>query len=232
LGHKVKIAGKIREATFLERLNRFSALVAIEGSNEAVYLANSGRMAELLQPGRKVLLEEKSDPHRKSSYDLIMVALGQKLVSVDARAPGKLVYEALMRGNLPHFDGYSSILREATLGQSRLDFLLSNHSRYFLEVKSVTLVRQGKALFPDAPTSRGRRHLRELIQAKQQGEEAGIIFIIQREDACTFSPHDEMDPEFGRALRQARERGVAVYAYRCRVSPEEITIAEEIPVLL
>ncbi len=228
----MKITGKIREATFLQRLNRFSALVAIEGRKEPVYLANSGRMAELLQPGRTVLLQEKSHPHRKTGYDLIMVALGEKLVSVDARVPGRLVYEAIVAGGLPHFHGYSSIHREVTMGRSRLDFLLTNHSRCFLEVKSVTLVRQGKALFPDAPTLRGRRHLRELSHAREQEDEAGVIFVVQREDAIAFSPHDEMDPEFGRALREALAAGVAVYAYRCRVSPQQLALAGEIPVLL
>ena len=232
----MKIEGKIREASFLQRLNRFSALVELEGSEEVVYLANSGRMEELLQPGRPVLLEERFAPQRKTCYDLIIVALGEKgekMVSVDARVPAKLVYEALLRGALPHFKGYSSIYREATLGQSRLDFLLSGSNRFcFLEVKSVTLVRQGRALFPDAPTPRGRRHLRELIQAKREGYEAAIVFVIQREDAFALSPNDEMDPEFGRDLREAEERGVSIYAYGSRVSQGEITLAEEIPVSL
>jgi sugar fermentation stimulation protein A len=229
----VKIADQIREAGFLRRENRFACLVELEGSKERVYLPNSGRLNSLLFPGQAVFLAERSSPSRRTRYDLVMTILNRKLVSVDARVPGELVYQALCQRGLPQFGDYSSIQREVAFGGSRLDFLLSNHlPQCFLEVKSVTLVQRGKALFPDAPTLRGRRHLKSLTWAKKEGYEAAIVFVIQREDAASFSPNDAVDAEFGHTLRAAQLQGVDVYAYRCKVSPGEIELAEQVPIHL
>lgn len=221
---------KAKEAILLSRLNRFSALVEREGKREAAYLPNSGRMAELLVPGRRVFLWERASPQRRTRYDLALVALDNLLVSVDSRMPAEILYEALQSRALPPFRDYSSVQREFRIGESRLDFLLTEgNRRCLLEAKSVTLVRQGRALFPDAPTLRGRRHLGELIRARKQGWEAAVVFIIQREDASVFAPNDATDPPFGALLRQAREEGVAVYAYSCHVSIRGLSLAGEMP---
>ena len=229
----MKIADKIREAGFLRRENRFACLVELEGSKERVYLPNSGRLNSLLFPGQTVFLAERLSSSRRTRYDLVITILNGKLVSVDARVPGELVYQALCQRSLPQFADYSSIQREVAFGGSRLDFLLSSHiPQCFLEVKSVTLVQEGRALFPDAPTLRGRRHLKSLTWAKREGYEAAIVFVIQREDAESFSPNDAVDAEFGHALRTAQLQGVDIYAYRCKVSPGEIELAEQVSVYL
>lgn len=229
----MKIADQIREAGFLRRENRFACLVELEGSEERVYLPNSGRLNSLLFPGQTVFLAERSSPSRRTRFDLVMTILNGKSVSVDARVPGELVYQALCQRTLPQFGVYSTIKREVAFGESRLDFLLSSHiSLCFLEVKSVTLVQEGRALFPDAPTLRGRRHLKSLTWAKKEGYEAAIVFVIQREDAESFSPNDAVDAEFGHVLREAQLQGVDVYAYRCKVSPREIELAEQVPIHL
>jgi len=227
----VRIANQLREADFLRRENRFTCLVELQGNREMVYLPNSGRLNTVLLPEQRVFVTEKASPSRKTKYDLVMTSLNGAYISVDSRLPGDLVYQALLRRQLPQFNDYPSIKREAVSGKSRLDFLLSGDSNQcFLEVKSVTLVQNGKALFPDAPTSRGRRHLESLIQSKSEGYQAAILFVIQREDADRFSSNDGVDPNFGHALRKAKLHGVSIYAYRCRVSPGEIELADQIPV--
>lgn len=229
----MKIADHLREATFVARENRFTCLVNVSGGTEAAYLPNSGRLDSVLFPGQMVFLAEKSSPFRRTRYDLVVTNLNGTFVSVDSRVPGEVVHEALRQGALPPFAGYSSIRREVPRGGSRLDFLLGNsNSQCLLEVKSVTLAHRGMALFPDAPTLRGRRHLHSLIGAKRDGYAAAIVFVIQRQDVEGFSPNDAVDAEFGRALRAARLRGVGIYAYRCRVSPGEVKLGDEVPVYL
>jgi len=229
----MKIADQIKEAKFFRRENRFACLVELEGSKERVYLPNSGRLNSLLFPGQTVFLAERPSSSRRTSYNLVMTILNGKLVSVDARVPGELVYQALCQRSLPQFGDYSSIQREVAFGRSRLDFLLSrSFSQCFLEVKSATLIQEGRALFPDAPTLRGRRHLKSLTWAKREGYEAAIVFVIQRDDAESFSPNDAVDAEFGRTLRAAQLQGVGIYAYKCKVSPREIELAEQVPVYL
>ena len=229
----MKITSQLKEAIFLQRVNRFSCRVKMGDKEERVYLPNSGRLKELLVPGRKVLLNPATNRQRRTGYDLTLVALENTLVSADSRIPNQLVSRALRAGTLPEFDHYTHFQTEPRVGNRRLDFLLErDNQRCLLEVKSVTLVRLGRAFFPDAPTLRGRRHLELLTQAKKAGQEAAILFVVQREDAQDFSPNDEADPQFGHTLRQAAEQGVAVYAYRCKVSTTEIELADRIPVYL
>jgi sugar fermentation stimulation protein A len=155
------------------------------------------------------------------------------LVSADARLPNDLVHEALAAGRLPRFSGYHRIQREVFHGRSRIDLALSGpRGRCLIEVKSVTLVERGMALFPDAPTERGRRHLETLAAACRGGERAAVLFVVQRADATSFAPNDAADPAFGAALRAASARGVEVYAYRCSVTRREMTLAGGLPVLL
>ncbi len=226
----MRIRGEEKEAIFRERITRFSALVELEGESEAAHLPNSGRLGELLTFGRRVIVVERGGPHRKTRYDLIMAYFGNKLVSVDARLPNILVYEALLQRHLRQFGDCSFVHREATYGQSRLDFLLGGCPSCLLEVKSVTLVRQGVAMFPDAPTLRGRRHLRTLMEARREGYRAAVLFVIQREDADCFSPNDEADSEFGSTLREAAQSQVDVYAHLCAVREDEVRLAQPVPI--
>jgi len=229
----MKIADKVKQASFLRRENRFACLVKLAGNIETAHLANSGRLETVLTPGRAVFVAERPSPTRTTKYDLVTAALGKTYVSVDDRVPMELVNEALVQKALPQFQQYSSIRREVPRGRSRLDFLLRNPtSQCFLEIKSVTLVRNSIAFFPDAPTERGRLHVESLVWAKKEGYEAAIIFVIQRDDAEGFSPNDEVDPEFCQALRLAQVKGLGIYAYKCRVKPNEIELGGQVPVKL
>ena len=219
--------------TFIQRDNRFRATVEVRGQPVWAHVPNSGRLEELFVSGCPVLLGKADLPHRKTKYDLLMVELGQALVSVDARLPNKLVHEAIVASQMPEFVGYETIHQEVTYGVSRLDLMLEGGGpRCFIEVKSVTLVREGAALFPDAPTERGRRHVEELSRAIQEGKRAAIVFVVQREDAVTFAPNDEADPAFGQTLREGVKASLEVYAYLCRVSRDEVTLDRRIPVVL
>lgn len=222
------------EGRFMARNNRFRVTVEVAGQRVAAHLPNSGRLRELLVPGRRVLLAEQDRPGRRTRYDLGLVEVEDHWVSVDARLPNDLVEEALRDGRLAPFAGYSTVHREAAWGRSRFDFRLEGTGQppCLIEVKSVTLVVEGLGCFPDAVTLRGRRHLIELAEAVTEGYRAAVVFVVQRDDALGLRPHDESDPDFGSELRQRLRQGVEVYAYRCRVDPQRIEIDQPLPVYL
>ncbi len=231
----MKLETSFLEATFIARENRFRARVRLAGKEVAAHIPNSGRLTELLLPGRPVLLADRRSLSRLTDYDLLMVSLPNTLVSIDARLPNVLLDEALQAGALAQFKGYPVAHREVAYGNSRLDFLLEadGHKKpCLIEVKSVTLVREGVGYFPDAVTSRGTRHLRELRRASFEGNRAALVFVIQREDAQALAPHDRSDPRFGQTVREVVADGVEAYAYTCRVSREEMLLGERIPVLM
>ena len=228
----MKIEGRLLKGTFIERLNRFLGKVEVAGNDLFCYIPNPGRIVELLRLGVEVYLREEQVSGRKTGYDLIFVKHSH-LISIESRVPNRLVEEAVLLGLLPEFSGYDLVRAEYTYGDSRFDFLLSHGDRrMLLEVKSCTLVRGGRALFPDAPTQRGQRHLRTFMSALEQGFDAAILLVVQRSDADSFSPNDETDPGFGAALREAASRGVKVYAHGCRVTLEEIGFINRVPVIL
>ena len=225
--------GKLVEARFLQRLNRFAALVEIDGAETQVHVANSGRMRELFVEGRRVFLRPVDGDHRKTAFDLALVDLGDTLASADARLPNTLVHEALLEGRLSELVGYCQFAREVVYGESRLDLeLRGSMGRCLVEAKSVTLVEGGTGLFPDAPTTRGAKHVRSLSRAVQEGYRAAVVFVVQRYDADALAPNDPADPEFGVALREAAAQGVEVYAYRCHVTTEAVTLSEPLQVRL
>ena len=230
----MKLCSALVQGEFITRLNRFAALVRVRGQETLVHVANSGRLRELLYEKATVMLTPVAPhPGRKTLYDLALVDTGHTLVSADARLPSALVYEAIQGLRIPEFRGYQGILREQSFEGSRLDLMLVNGSeRCYIEVKSVTLVEKGIALFPDAPTTRGQRHMEALGRAVQQGWRGAAVFVVQRDDASAFAPNDPADPAFGEALRQAYALGVEVYAYSCQVSPREIMLAGKLPLLL
>ena len=229
----MKLPPNLVRATFITRLNRFAALVDVDGQEQMVHLPNSGRLRELLVPGYAMFLKPVPGDHRKCPYDLALVDLGFTLCSSDARLPNALAAEAIADRRLPEFRDYPTVRREVTYGDSRLDLFLEGHEPgYFVETKSVTLVEQGLALFPDAPTLRGVKHLNSLMHARAEGYRAAALFVIQRDDAEEFTPYDEADPLFGDTLRRAAGAGVEVLAYRCRVTTSEIVLSDRVPVLL
>ncbi len=218
------------EGRFIKRLNRFAALVDVERREYLAHVPNSGRMGELLVPGFRVLLAPApAGTSRKTSFDLALVDTGTALSSADARLPNKLVAEALAQKRMPQFGNYPVARGEQVYGESRLDFLLEGpEGKCYVETKSVTLVEEGVALFPDAPTVRGVKHLRSLMAAREAGHQAAVVFVIQRADAEAFAPHDVADPLLGVTLREARDAGVAVWAYRCDVTERSIVLADTV----
>lgn len=226
---------KIYEGIFIERPNRFNAKVLLDGEELTVHVPNTGRCREILKEGTKIFLREELNPTRKTKYDLIAAMKGDILINIDSQIPNKVVNEALLNRKIDTLHRYSKINREKTYGKSRFDFKLSTDDEkenYFLEVKGVTLEHNGHCMFPDAPTERGARHILELIEAKKEGYGAGILFLVQLDNVKTFSPNDERDPEFGRALRLARENGVDIMVYNCKVDINMIEINEKIDIIL
>ena len=213
---------------FIERRNRFIAKVTVDGREETVHVVNTGRMKELLVPGAKVFLAEGKNPARKTKYDLVGVCYGNIIVNIDSFAPNKLAAEYIPT----LFPGVMLIKPETTFGNSRFDFYAEDkQDKIFLEVKGVTLCVGDQAKFPDAPTKRGAKHLLELIEAKKAGFRAAVLFVVAREDAVSFSPNEETDPEFAAALQKAMENGVEAYALSCRAGENSLTAKKLIPVL-
>lgn len=214
-------------------MTRFSALLEVDGVPVLAHLPNSGRLTELLTDGAPAWLIPKHGAARRTEWDLALVEYGGRLVSVDARLPNDLVFAALRARRIPELARYPHQRREAVVGASRFDFLLADGAeRCLVEVKSVTLVLDGCALFPDAPTARGSRHLRELAELARRREGAAVLFVVQRADAATFAANEAADPLFAALLRSAAGAGVLVRAYRCSVNWTEIALKDEIPVLL
>jgi len=231
----MKIEEEILEGRFLERLNRF--LVRVETADRLdrtplCYLPNSGRLTDLLIPGARVLLVRRSKENRETRFDLFIVFKGETAVCVDSRVPNRLVSESLDRELIPELKGFTEIFREPVVGDCRLDLLLKNSEQCYLEIKSCTLVRKEVALFPDAPTERGRRHLEALIRLRSRGIRSCILFMIQRSDGKRFMPNDKLDPDFGSLLREGRDKGVEVYAYTSEYSRGEIHLAQRVSVEL
>ena len=229
----MKFETDLIEARFIRRLNRFAALVDLDGSQTMVHVANSGRMRELLVEGYRMYLKPAAKDHRKTAYDLALVDLGHSLCSADARLPPYLVQEAFQEGRLDQFADYDALRREVPLEESRIDLILSgSRGVCYVETKSVTLVEGGIGLFPDAPTERGRKHVLSLVKALESGHRAAVVFVVQRPDAVAFSTNDGADPRFSQALREAIDRGLETYAYKCQVSTRAITLDGQIPVKL
>ncbi len=215
---------------FLRRPNRFVAHVEIDGQEEIVHVKNTGRCRELLPPGARVWCEKSDNPNRKTKYDLITVEKGHYLINMDSQAPNAAVKEWLEAGGMGKWD---LIRPEKTFGASRFDFYLERDGKgMFLEVKGVTLEEEGVCRFPDAPTDRGAKHLRELIQAREAGYDAGVLFVIQMKPVKYLRPNDETDPQFGAALRQAAAAGVQVMAVDCHVTEDSMEIRNFVEVRL
>lgn len=219
----------IIQGLFISRPNRFIAKVNIDGEEQTVHVKNTGRCRELLKENAVVFLEKSSNPNRKTQYDLISVYKGDMLINMDSQSPNKVVGEWLAEGGF--LKNPTLIKPEAAYGNSRLDFYLENENeKAYLEVKGVTLEVDGTARFPDAPTERGRKHLSELIKAKQNGYRAAAVFVIQMKGCKRFEPNDKTDPAFAQELKRAAENGVEIIALGCRVTQNSIKIDKEIEI--
>ncbi len=218
-------------AVFMARLNRFVAQVLLDGQIVPVHVKNTGRCRELLVPGARVWLTRSGNPARKTAYDLVAAEKEGRLVNMDAQAPNKVFGEWAAEGRF--VPGLTRLQAERTHGDSRFDFYWeSGPRRGFVEVKGVTLERDGAVYFPDAPTERGVKHLRGLTACLREGYEAAVCFVAQMNGVTFFSPNDETHPAFGAALREAAAAGVKVLALDCLTEPDRLTLHEPVEVRL
>ena len=213
---------------FLARPNRFIAHVEIDGDVQIVHVKNTGRCRELLVPGATVWCQKAANPNRKTQFDLIAVQKGDRLINMDSQAPNAAAHEWLSTGGL----GPVENLRPETFhGDSRFDFSFTKDGvPCLMEVKGCTLENDGVCAFPDAPTSRGEKHIRGLMEAVKEGYECYILIVIQMSDVKYFHPNDATDPAFGKALREAASAGVHVLAMDCAVTPDSMEL--RLPVLV
>ena len=225
------IYSNITHGVFIERPNRFIALVEINGKIETCHVKNTGRCRELLIRGSRVILEISSNPSRKTKYDLIAVYKGNELINIDSQAPNKVFYEWLNEGN---FFGDATLIKpECTYKSSRFDFYVeAGDKQIFIEVKGVTLERDGIVLFPDAPTERGVKHLRELIDAVKNDYDAYVCFVIQMRNCRYFTPNSETHLEFADTLKEAQENGVKIIALKCNVSENKLSISDFVDTII
>ena len=222
--------GKMVEGRFLGRPNRFIAYIEIDGKTEVCHVKNTGRCRELLPVGAKVWCLDAASPSRKTRYDLITVQKGERLINMDSQAPNAAAKEWLLAGGLGEIENLKA---EQTFGDSRFDFSFMKDGRQcFLEVKGVTLENDGICAFPDAPTQRGAKHLRELAELAAKGYGAYVLFVIQMEGVKYLHPNDLTDKPFGEALRQAESAGVEILAYDCKITVDTMKISESVEVKL
>lgn len=221
--------------TLIRRYKRFLADVTLDdGSVVTIHCPNSGSMLGCATPGSRVLFSRSSNQGRKFQHTWELVECGDFWAGINTGLPNRLAREAIEDGTLRELQGYDNIRAEVPYGeQSRIDLLLEGAAgRCFVEVKNVTLVEGSRALFPDAVTIRGQKHLNELIRVVREGDRGVLLFTVQRGDGNSVSPADAIDPEYGRLLRLALENGVEALAYRALVTPEEIRLTERLPVVL
>lgn len=224
----MRIVGEKVIGTFLERPNRFEALVEVNGEIERVHVPNTGRMAEMLHFGTKVVLVKAQNENRKTKYSLIFVYKGEHLICINSILANKVFEEGVKNLKIDFLEG--NIRREVVYGKSRLDFLVEGHEKTYVEVKCCTYEEGNHAMFPDAPTERGRKHIDELMKAKQEGFNAAIVIFAFMDYVDRFTPNYKIDKEFGKKLKIAYENGINVKVYRCKISTDEIVIDKEIRV--
>ena len=219
---------KIRPAVFLARPNRFIAHVELEGKLVVAHVKNTGRCRELLLPGAKVYLQEADSHTRKTKFDLIAVEKGHRLINMDAQAPNR-IFAQWIHQQEPEI----TVHPEYRYGDSRLDFYLeAGQRRVFAEVKGVTLEDAGIVRFPDAPTLRGVKHLRALMDCVAAGFDAWAVFIVQLRGARWFEPNRATHPEFADALVSAQGAGVHLLALDCDVTETSLSVHDTVPMRL
>lgn len=227
-GDIVKIEGKKQRGIFIERPNRFEALVEVDGSIERVHVPNTGRMKELLHTGCEVVLLEANNPNRKTKYTMMFVYKGKNLICVNSAFANRVFEDAFKRDMFPWLNG--NLRREVKYNNSRFDFLIEGDVNTFVEVKCGTYEEDDILMFPDAPTERGRRHIDELILAKNEGFNTAIVIIAFMDYVKSFTPNYKIDREFGEKLYFAYQNSVNVKVYNCNVTIDNVDIKEEIKI--
>jgi len=222
--------------TLIRRYKRFLVDVRLEDNGLIVaHCSNSGSMKGLVDKGNPVFLSQPKKPGRKTNYTLEIIQLPSTLVGVNTQLPNHLVARAIRHGRVPELRGYGNLQQERDYGLgSRIDILLTDEKKFscFIEVKNCTLVEDGTALFPDAVTTRGLKHLKELQKETAKGNRAVMFYLVQRMDAEIFSPADVIDPVYGRELRNAVKNGVEILAWDVTIDPTYVRLRRPIPVKL
>ena len=237
----IKISNYVK-AIFRNRKNRFIAEVEVEGVMDEAHLPNTGRCKELLIDGAIVYLLPSDNPNRKTKYSLHFVENNGALVAMYSQNANNVVFEGIKKGLVKELNGYDIVDSEKTIGNSRIDIYLANKRDFkdsssdssnnlvdetYIEVKSVTLIKDGIAQFPDAPTERGRKHLKELINLKKEGFRAVVFFLIQHPNGNSFRPNWENDPEFSETLVEAYNNGVEILVYKSENTLDKISLVGE-----
>ena len=229
----MRFGKKIVDGIFLERPNRYLARVEVEGEEVLAHVPDPGRLPGLMLAGRKVRLIHQPSPTRKTEYTLVLVRHGSIWVSTFPVFANALIRDALTERTLPFLKGYSDFASEVKVDNSRFDFKLTfSQSPAYVEVKSVSLVENGVGRFPDAPTERGVKHVKELIGLCTKGYRSAVVFVSQRSDTRSITCNDDIDPVFGEWLRKAHDTGVELYGMNCKVTPTTISLDKAVKVVL
>ncbi len=222
---------KVIKGIFLERPNRFIARVIINGNEETVHVKNTGRCREILRPGTEVILEEADNENRKTKYSLVGAYKGDVLINIDSQIPNMVISESIKNNEIEEFQNITFLKREVTFKNSRFDIYCEGTNRkIFIEIKGVTLEKDKTAMFPDAPTQRGLKHVMELMEAVKIGYEGFVIFLIQMKGVNYFTPNYEMDSKFSEGLKKAAKNGVKILAFDSIVEEDGIILGESIKV--
>jgi sugar fermentation stimulation protein A len=221
----------ILKGKFISRPNRFIAHIEINGKIEVCHVKNTGRCKELLIPSVTVFVQENNNPKRKTKFSLISVIKENRIINMDSQVPNKIVYEWILNGNL--LKDITLIKPETKYNNSRFDFYVETKNRkIFIEVKGVTLENQGVVKFPDAPTKRGIKHVKELCDCVKEGYDAYIIFVVQMKDVLHFEPNVETHKEFSEVLKEAKKQGLHILAVDCEVKEDSINIRDYVKVIV
>ncbi len=221
----------VKKGIFIDRPNRFIANVEIDGAVEVVHVKNTGRCRELLIPGVTVYVQEFKNTSRKTKFDLICVCKGEELYNIDSQAPNKVFCEWVLKSG--YFGKVDLIKPECKYGDSRFDFYIeAENRRIYAEIKGVTLEEDGILMFPDAPTERGVKHIKELCKCVQEGYEACVCFVIQTEKAKYFTPNRRTHQQFADALLEAKDKGVKILCVNCNVKEDFLEINDFVEVKL
>nr|WP_319397373.1 DNA/RNA nuclease SfsA [uncultured Carboxylicivirga sp.] len=215
----------------IKRYKRFLSDILLDNGEVVVaHCTNSGSMKSCIEENAEVYLSPASDPKRKTRYTWEMIKINNRWIGINTLHPNRIAFEAIKNNEIPQLSGYEHVQREVKVGNSRIDIMAQNPDETcFIEVKNVTMKVGNRALFPDAVTTRGKKHLEELIQLKKEGIRAVMLYIIQRMDVDTFGPAVDIDPDYAKTLKLAYSQGVEIIALQVIVSPTEIKIAKQLP---
>lgn len=227
----MKFEKELIHGTLIKRYKRFLADIELDtGEVVVAHCTNSGSMKSCLENGAEVYLTPVDDPKRKTKFTWEMIKINGDWVGINTGNPNKLAFEAISAGQIPGLEEYTTVRREVKFGDSRFDVFAENkQEKCFVEVKNVSMKQNDYALFPDAITTRGQKHLKTLIEVKKQGMRAVMLYIIQRSDVEIFAPAKEIDPEYAALLKEAFAAGVEIFPMQAKVTPHNITLAKKLP---